>query len=238
MPIYLSASSIKDFLSCSYKYKYRRYNKTEAKETVHMKVGTIVHSLLEKGDDTSLERLIDLGKGLAKNEELEDKEVRKIEHCLRNFYKSYREILSDRDQIETFFKIPYNSDITILGKLDRILEKSIVIDWKTGKLPINLSSDPQFIIYDWAFEKLYGYRASNILAVSLENDSTKYYSRVDKYFNLLMDEIVPHIHRRITSKDFQREGRFLWRTCNNCSFLDYCNYELASRNTTERKIQN
>jgi len=236
MTTLLSASAIKDFLSCSQKYKYRRFAKQQAEETTAMLIGTIVHTVVEDYWDASLEEALDRATLLRTEAELYDaRSIEKIERNVTNFFKGIKFPLSNRDKIEKFFKVPYDPDTYIIGKFDRILEDSVVIDWKTGGLPLRIYADPQFIVYDWAFEKIYGYPASNIVGVSLDKNYSHSYRRKEPEFDLLIHEVIPSILERIENDKYAHEGRFQYmNVCKNCSFLTHCNNELASRNPVKR----
>jgi len=235
MTIFLSASAIKDFLSCSYKYKYRRFAKVKSVETTAMRIGSAVHNVLEHCWDSE-----SVGTGLYLDAlvtewNLSAVEKKRIQECLDVFYNKTSFPFSNLDKVEYNFKVPYNKDVFIVGKFDRVLEESVVIDWKTGKLPIIPSRDIQMIVYDWAFFKLYGHRASSIIDISLLDGRSVRYNRVLENEELLMKVIVPHILERIESGSYFPEGRFAFAsTCKNCTFLGHCNHELDSRNNTKR----
>ncbi len=48
MTDYISASAIKDYLTCSMRYCNRRYHKSEGIATPAMLMGSVVHDALEK----------------------------------------------------------------------------------------------------------------------------------------------------------------------------------------------
>jgi RecB family exonuclease len=236
MTTLLSASAIKDFISCSQRYKYRRYAKTKAEETTAMTIGSIVHSVVEEYWDATLEEAQERAHVLRVEAKLYDAQsTDKIERNITNFFTGVKFPLSQRDKIEKFFKVPYDPDTYIIGKFDRIVEDSVVIDWKTGGLPFRMYSDPQFVVYDWAFEKIYGYPASSIIAMSLDKNYSHTYRRKEPEFSLLMYEVIPAILERIENEKYAHEGRFQYmNVCNNCPYLKHCNNELASRNPIKR----
>lgn len=233
MTLYLSASAIKDYLSCSMRYFCRRYHKSEGVTTPAMLLGSVVHKAIEV-EWRDKDRALALAKDLAEKEDLTTDLQASAQMYVRKFFSSFASILKETDTIELDFKIKYAEDVYLIGKIDRIIhEDNVVIDWKTGKRPpspMAITSDPQFILYNWAYRKLYK-KVPLLYHASLYKGKLSRYVRSGKNEFVLFNEIIPTMVEDITKGKYVRSGLLRWNSpCRNCTYKEYCWNELASRN--------
>jgi len=230
MNLRLSASMIKDFLSCSKKAQYRLYSPEQQEPTYQMAIGTIVHEALElhwdnfdaamkfaedKVRTTNLKR----GSGI-------------VFRCLLNYFENFTYLVKDTDKVEQFFRFPYNKNVTLVGKFDRITEDGIMIDWKTGyNAPTDISNDVQFMLYDYAYTKLYGEKPKHIYYVSLQGKKIIPYEEnprlVEEFFTSVLPYVIDTLSFSIKNNYYVRTGLFGYKVCDNCSFSDMCFKELG-----------
>jgi predicted RecB family nuclease len=221
--IYLSASSISDFLACSKRYKFRIFDSDFAEKELgntRQNVGIVVHKILEDRwdhrDDVYNSKLIS-------DYKITDPALIKlIGICLNNFYRTMVPLLNYQDKSEYSFKIKYNKDVNIVGRMDRITKDGTIYDWKTSsELPTSIDSDIQFILYHWAYKQLFNKEPQNIFLVSLLKNRLVKYSINNFYYQQLMEEVVPSLIKDITNKTFYREGIYK-NICKNCAFKRIC----------------
>lgn len=227
--IQLSASMIKDFLTCSQRVYYRINYPEQAEKGMELLVGDIVHKLLEEFNKSPD---MDVNNFLAKTHpNLPDKAVDKILTCVSNYWKYFQPLLSENDVVENFFKISYSSNIVIVGRIDRVnLERGILVDWKTGnKAPTSINNDIQFILYNWAYKKLYHSNPSMIALASLGSGKLVQYFHNEDYEKYLFDAIIPKVAHAIKEGSFYKEGIFDYVSggsssisCTYCPFKRVC----------------
>ena len=226
--IKLSASSIKDYLSCPNKFYFRtvaqKGDEELAIQTPEMQAGTIVHKIIETCWNRELE-----GRktGIRMSKDLPDNMKERVDRCLNNFYKMRVLELNKYDYIERRFSIPYSSPIEyrIVGMFDRVsLKNNCMWDWKTGEEYVkNIDNDIQFIIYYNSYVNLYGKKPDALFYVSL------YYNRLIRFnykkslTDELYNEIIPSMLTSIKKELFYRKGIFdRANTCNYCSYKKIC----------------
>lgn len=241
--LYLSASAIKDYMECPRRYYYRRYFKSEAIPTEALSIGTVVHDTLETYWENR-EQAFEYANMKAMSYNISTKGVEKINQQLEKFFESFVWMLTPSDSIELEFSIPISTGCRLVGKIDRITQDRILLDWKTGSgyqiTPDKLSKDPQFIIYDWAYERLYGRRPTATYYASLGLAKLVKFDRNKQYENILMNDIIPSIAREIQSKEFNTScglptGFFKFSNpCANCVFREVCHSELANRDVAPK----
>lgn len=228
MSLYLSASAIKDYIECPQKFWYRLSKAKEAEQTLPMRLGNIIHKLLEHSDewDTLQEGLI-LASAMLDSFGLEGYDVNNLLPYLKIFNDYWRNLLSSEDLIEHNFKFPIANDVYLVGKFDRILKKSnTVLDWKTGKeTPSSLKNSIQFIIYDEAYRILYGKRPESTVYASLVKPILIPYQRSEARVSVVFDEIIPKIVHDWKYKNYARFGMFA-NKCHMCAFKNICYDEL------------
>lgn len=233
----LSASAIRDYISCPYKLKYRMLVSGEAVKTPQMILGTIVHRVIEnyKMWNTYAEGITLANHYLnEENISLPQEQINNMIEAIHNYNDSFREF-SIGAESEYEFSIPLKScGINIIGRMD-ILGKDYIVDWKvTGSMPSILHNDPQFILYDWAFEQINKIKPVKIMYVNVLRNEVATYFRNEYYFSNLFDEVIPGI---VNGKVFYPRGLYdyvraeKYRICHKCPFKQVCwsdFYELDS----------
>lgn len=220
--IYLSASSIKDFIACEMKYDFRRLKFEESAKTEPLVIGSLVHEAIEKHWDNH-DRAEQYVKNQFKLYNLTSKGKSKVLICLDNFFFNFSHLLSKEDEIEKFFKIKYSKDVIITGKIDRIISGHFVFDWKTTtKPPRDISNDAQFILYYNAYKELYKVFPSSVFYASLTTGKLIKYEENKLFTDKLYNEVIPKMIKTIRENSFVHTGLFGYNICNNCVFKDYC----------------
>lgn len=225
MSIYLSASMIDDFISCNRKVYYRIHRPDVQIENREMIIGSAVHYTLEKNWD---------------NEEMANKQIYAIlinklpndksalkhaQDCLQTFFQLFRGYVQKDDKIERRFKINYDDDVYIVGKMDRISGGNL-FDWKTTKRPPSqVSNNPQFILYNWAYERLFKSLPTGVYYASLVNGSLIKYRHDESTAKVLFDEIIPDALNAIRRGDYIHNGVFRG-ACYRCPYAGTCLPEL------------
>lgn len=221
--IYLSQSSIADFLVCSQRYKYRIYNSESADKPLgdsKQNVGTVVHKILEhawKQRDVSyihsIERMFEIE---------EPSSLKSVDVCLNNFYRTITPLLSDKDEIEFSFKIKFEKDVYIVGRMDRITEDGIIFDWKTSNaVPDSIDKNIQFILYHWAYKKIYKKNPKKIFLAALARNKLVEFNVNKQYYDELIEGVIPSLIKEVKNQIFYREGIYKG-ACNTCAFSKIC----------------
>lgn len=232
--IYLSASSIKDYLECNKRFEYRLKAKDKAETTPAMEVGTIVHSAIEsfwKDEAKAYKYLESHVKGL------QTRDVQKAVKSLDGFFKYFRDYLTHLDEAEKFFKVKYDKNVTIVGKFDRVVNAKIIFDWKTSwQYPKTISNDIQFIIYSEAFKTIYSYYPTNVYYAHLMSGKLIEYEKDDTLVGELYNEIIPNILENMDGI-YPRTGLYKG-VCKGCSFFKHCYSELGDQYELDSKESN
>lgn len=218
--IYLSASSIKDFLSCERKYWYRRFHSDQRATSIEADTGTAVHDVIETYWNNSVS-------GMSRITYYPEIDTVKASQALEIFYEKFVSLLSSKDKIEKKFSIEWTPNVKFVGTMDRITPNGIIYDWKTNKrLPVDLSSDPQFILYNYAYRVMNGRPPASVYFASLT------YGRLIKFkYNktkedILLDEIIPDMLEHIGRNKFNPTGLYRFTTCRHCFFKEHCHQAL------------
>lgn len=220
MSIYLSASSISDFIKCPRKVMYRIKKTVPQIASKEMSMGSIVHKALELGwreRDVAYAIMKDEAKkaGVAKAD------TYTMEFCLDMFFLNFRPLLKEDDLIEWSFKLPLYDDVFIVGKMDRISGGN-VFDWKTGQTANNLSYDVQCILYDWAYRKQFEKSASSICIASLKKGELIPYFRDELYVDEIFNNIIPRMIRTIKNEWWDERLGLFNHSCFRCPFKEGC----------------
>ncbi len=165
--LYLSATGIKDFLDCPKRSKYRRDKKESAVIDVHVDFGGIVHTAIEDFDtyDEALEFSLAEWETRYNTNSFMGKTTKTPKSFRKMFKGYYNEILPaiTHDGFEIAEKeimvehvAPFDSNIMLIGKFDRIQTEKIW-DWKTSMKPPDVYDlqDFQFYFYDYLFRLVY-----------------------------------------------------------------------------------
>ena len=222
MSLYLSASSIKDYLLCTKKFYYRGSKQFEFVENPSMQLGSIVHEIIEKYWDKSLEYLLTTLSNECFDKNLSEEMIEKGATSLTNFYNS-KDLwgLTKDDKIEYGFKLPMSADVFLVGKMDRITTNGILLDWKTeSSPPESIDLVPQFIIYDYAYKRLFD-RNATIYSVGIYTGTQVMYKRNNVAYNEMIQSIIPNMVENIKANRFSREGMFNSK-CYRCLYKNVC----------------
>jgi RecB family exonuclease len=223
--IRLSASLIKDYLSCYRKGFYRLYHPEEAIQTHEMARGSLVHKVIEdhwNDRDAGYKALPDLYKQFNIKRDYDF-----IDQCLNNYYKLWSTMLKEDDLTEKFFNFNINDEIEIVGRLDRVTDGK-VLDWKTSwEKPESISNDAQFILYEWAYQKMFNKDPEGLYYVHLKSGHMVKYERNESAVDILKHTIIPAIVKNIKNKNFDPTGLFGYKICDRCVFVNDCWTQLS-----------
>jgi CRISPR/Cas system-associated exonuclease Cas4 (RecB family) len=221
--LYISQSAIRDFLTCKKRYYYRLNFKKESVPTQEMFLGTLVHKLLEDFSDDhagALEEVI----RLKKVHSLSVKDGSVLSSSIQGFFDSFQHLITPDDETEKMFSVPYEKDVYLTGKFDRITPNHMIIDWKSGTyVPLTLANDVQSIIYNYAYEKLYGV-TPNVVVAYLRKNKMSTYLENEIYVDTLLNNVIPDMLESIYREEFPRTGYFT-NGCHRCSFREFCDKE-------------
>lgn len=219
MSIYLSASSIADFIQCSQKVLYRRTKPFPELKSKDMILGSILHSALEKGWNNR-ERAYSIIRSEAKAEGLLKSDVVNLEFKVDLFFLNFAHLVGPDDLIEYNFKLALYDDVFIVGKMDRISGGN-VLDWKSGKVSSRLGGDVQCIIYDYAFRNIFGKTPNSICLASLSTGDLVPYVEDKLCVREVFDNAIPNMIRTIKNNTYWRMGLFN-HACFRCPFKVGC----------------
>ena len=215
-------------MECPQKFWYRLTKSKESESTLPMRIGNIVHRLLEVSNnwETTQEGLI-LASSMLDDFDLSGYDVNKLIPYIEIFNNYWRKLTSPDDLIEHSFKFPIDTDVYLVGKFDRVLKKSnTLVDWKTNKeVPASLKNSTQFLIYDEAYRIIYGKRPESVVFASLVQPTLIPYQRNESRVSVVFDEIMPKIIHDWRHKNYARFGMFT-NKCHNCAFKTVCYDEL------------
>lgn len=215
MPLFISATSIKDFLSCEKKLFYRINFPESAVIPDNVAVGTYVHEVLEKFWDNKKSAISFLRKRTSGNV------LKSCEEIVDTFFSDFHFLCSKADKIEFKFKIAVAENVFVIGKIDRMTANG-VIDWKTsGKSLRSISKDVQFMLYHWAFETLNHRKPAYTSCVNLTTKEILSYKYDDALMRELHEFIIPSTISKIKSRQFSRVG-MLTGKCGSCLYKKRC----------------
>jgi len=221
--INISASLIRDFLDCPQKAYFRLYYPELSEVTPEQKAGSLVHKVVETC--TKREDALDLAHSMIIEQDLIGNEAH-IKECINNYFDTFFDWTDKNDIVEAKFKLDYKG-FNLVGKIDRIIKGSTLIDWKTSiKPPKDLDKDVQFIIYQEAFEKLYGFSPVSMIYASLGANKAFQVHTKSKYREFVFNNLIPKIVYILSSPAeqlFYKRGilqpNFM---CNYCGFARDC----------------
>jgi CRISPR/Cas system-associated exonuclease Cas4 (RecB family) len=223
--IYLSASSIKDFNICSQRYYYRINSHGISIKTDGMKLGSAVHKALELSWNKDKTKLFNQAvKFYLEEEGTNDIKLNdKIKTCIDNYSNYYKPLLTTKDELEKDFKFKFN-DIYIVGRIDRIIPSSgILIDWKTSfRDPWTIDDDPQFLLYKYAYYRLYNKYPNRVLYINLFSNKMMGLDDDGTNYDKLLNVDIPTMVNKISKNKFSREGLEKKNVCKSCQFREIC----------------
>jgi len=243
--IYISASSLKDFMVCKHRYAFRRMKDKSWPLTVPLVKGKVVHDAIEKletdvisEDDIADYLTRELMAGLS-TPLIEFTKWDSIAKTLDSAKKMVATYIEKRKGVilenELSFKIDTHSctgiPFRLVGRIDQIVERSkgiCVVDLKTSRLlptEFEIKGDYQFTVYAFAYESLYGKPPAALYNFHLASGKYIEYKRTEKD----MDELVVLLDLMVTELDY-RVGEGAWEEynkskgwhCNRCSYRYEC----------------
>jgi CRISPR/Cas system-associated exonuclease Cas4 (RecB family) len=222
MSINISASLIRDYLSCPTKVFYRINHPETSIQSKEMLLGEIVHKAIETSWDfpeLAKEYVTRLSRSKLPGDW--DSELFATT-CIKNYWEIFRGMLSENDQIEKFFKIEFSEGVYIVGKMDRVTSDGLVIDWKTNrKTPKSITYDPQFILYHWAYTKLFNKQPKGVYYASLTDGSILRLSPDTPHYKSLFEDLIPSIISDIKNQNLPKTGIFTG-ACYRCPYKEAC----------------
>lgn len=225
MPIHISASLIDDYLACNRRAYYRINRPDLSIQNDEMVIGDIVHKSIEKFWDDK-ERAItfaDVELGMRLPNSITAKMF--TNNCIETFFSNFKQYLSNDDFVEKKFRIPFGNDVYIVGKMDRISNNS-VFDWKTARKPLSdISKSVQFILYNWAYKKLFNKSPAGVYYAALVTGDLVMYKYDAVVESVLIDELIPELVSAIRNKDYVPNGIFR-KSCFRCSYSESCLKEI------------
>lgn len=221
MSIYISASLLNDYIACNRKVYYRTKHSELAVQNEEMVMGEIVHYAIEKywNDEVGGRDYIakDVSTRLPGNKSATDFSL----NCFSVFNDRFRQYLTTDDQIEFKFKIQIDNGVFVVGKMDRVSSKK-VFDWKTErKPPVSINNSIQFILYNWAYKKTFGYFPMGVYYASLISGNLIRYNVNELSEKTLFSDIIPDAINDIKKGNYSRNGVFR-KACFRCSYSDTC----------------
>lgn len=218
--IRVSASSISDYLSCSQRLFFRLYSPEDSVSTPDMLVGTIVHEAIDKFG-TSVYQGIDFAEAKIKEAGLPLKYRNKALQSLSVYYNTFSNSVTDFDYVEYKFNLPIGDGVNLVGKIDRIVDGTIY-DWKTStRVPNSIDRDIQFIIYNYAFKRLFKKAPDAVYFASLITGEKVKFHENKEYTDLLFKDIIPKMVNTIKGEWYAKEGKFTGK-CFSCTYRSIC----------------
>lgn len=191
-----------------------------------MVIGEIVHFAIEKFWDDYIGGLSYIEKQMSlrladTSGAIPAKDMNYAQTCFTTYWYKFRDYLTDSDVIEYKFKVPYDSNVFIVGKMDRVANGNI-FDWKTARNPPkNISGSIQFLLYNWAYRKIYDKQPSGVYYAALSTGALVKLKPDQFLEDILINDLIPNAVRVIKSKDFVRNGIFN-KSCYRCTYSQSC----------------
>lgn len=220
MTVYLSSSSIVDFVKCPKKVLYRIKKPFKPLTLKEMVIGEVAHKAIELGW-----RSKDVAYSVIKDEvrkrDLSLSDATNLQFFIDIFFLNFRGRLDDRDLIEYSFKLNLYDDVFLVGKIDRISGGNI-FDWKTTARPSKRSdNDIQCMIYDYAYRNIFKEPAKSINVVYLSKGTLVPYMRNSLYESEVFENIIPRMIKTIRNNSYERLGIFN-HSCFRCPYKVGC----------------
>lgn len=220
MTINVSASALKDFLSCSRKVHYRIFEPGVSIPTREMLMGSITHKVLEKAWDDKT-RAVGMIDTLCRKESIDEIGRNSVLHFVHTYFDKFSPLVTKDDKIEKRFKVKLWDDVYLVGVFDRI-SRGLVIDWKTdANPPKKIDNHVQFIIYNIAYEMVYEQEPVGIYLAALKDGSLVKYRESLLYKEVILNELIPDYVEVVRKRNFVREGIFNG-ACFRCPYKEPC----------------
>lgn len=222
---------LEDYVSCNRKVYYRLNRSEQQIQNREMIIGEIVHFAIEKFWDDYNNGLSYIEKEMSirlsdSDGTLPTRELNYAQTCFTTYWYKFRDYLTPNDVIEYKFKVPYDSNVFIVGKIDRISNGNI-FDWKTARNPPkNISGNIQFLLYNWAYRKLYDKQPNGVYYAALSTGALIKLKPEPFLEDIVINDLIPNAVRTVKSKDFIRSGMFN-KSCFRCTYSQSCLKELS-----------
>jgi CRISPR/Cas system-associated exonuclease Cas4 (RecB family) len=234
--IKLSATLIKDILSCSKKGWYRINKPDLAAPSRKMALGSVVHSVLEthwRNENAAFKQAGNLSVGY------DEEFLFEVEEYTSKFFSTFKDLCTETDLIEYSFNgVSLGSGVELVGKIDRCnTESGIVLDWKTSsKTPPSIDTDIQFILYEYAYTSMFGKKPNFVALANLGSGKLVKLEYNELAQAELFDRIIPKVVGIIKTGNYTRDGMYgvgylnkkpvESSVCSFCSFKSHCLYGL------------
>lgn len=241
--IHVSASSLKDYLACNYRYSFRRMKGQEWPLTTPLVKGSVIHEAIELYERGELEEdavedwamqafLQQISNNNVEFTKWDDitKLIKSVKVLVATYFKYKRGVVVES---ELPFQIPMFSqqgvEFKLVGKIDQIVELDegiCVVDLKTGReLPseFEIQGDYQFTVYALAYDCLYGTPPAGVYNFQLNHGKYVKYERTQQHIDeltVVLDKMVNHIDSIGGSWHDYHKSRG-WH-CNRCMYRYAC----------------
>ncbi|OGS22084.1 MAG: hypothetical protein A2252_02690 [Elusimicrobia bacterium RIFOXYA2_FULL_39_19] len=240
--IWVSYTQLKLFEQCPKAYKYRYVEKLPSKVKPVLLMANSVHAALkdffliadtEQRTKPVLEDLLrkawrsSSDRKKAFKTTLEEKTYGEKAIAMLGSFFDKHDIKAKPAALEEFYKVPYDANITLCGKVDRIDTSAdgslIIIDYKTGKPPADkdefLNTDYQLGMYGILVRKKMLTKIEKIMYIYLENYQELSLSPTVEYLENVYDKVINAAKVILAEKEFlPKPGSF----CRICDFTDQC----------------
>jgi CRISPR/Cas system-associated exonuclease Cas4 (RecB family) len=226
--IYLSASSIKDYLICPKRVFYRIHGgKEEYITTPEQKAGILVHNIIEKNTSMGEKKALSIATAEMNKQGLLSQKKRII-GCLENYFQLFGSTFIGPTKNELSFNFKYKGDVCLVGRIDRVFKENLY-DWKTSSsIPSDLSMDIQFTMYYLAYKHIYKSEPKGMFYVSLPEPTIIEYVPKKAYITRFENEIIPYVANGIRNNIYPSIG--IWnKSCFRCGNAVECLSGLGDR---------
>ena len=236
----VSASKIKVYRTCArqfqYKYKMARAERPEDHKNVAALLGTALHKAIElyykeqKSPTATFQSV--MTNTLDEWEEAQFK-INALDYFPRamkvgkDILKTFNWDQFNPMELEYEFTLPFpsveNPLVNMTGLIDLLDMSGMVVDHKSASTAPNLediANDPQFLLYAWAYEQIYGYKPYKVIWNHLRTGKL-YEADVAHNYEFKMERLTEDIEAMINATHFPR--RQMDDTCKKrCSFYTLC----------------
>ena len=222
MSIHISASLLVDYIQCN-KRTFFRINAPESSvSSKESKIGVAIHRVIEEHPDNKSLGTAMLSNLLGSIEGIEDADTRFGLLCIENYYTRFSPLLDSGSALsEKFFKIKLEPDVFLVGRIDRI-SNGIIYDWKSKRVPPKkLVDDIQFLIYEYAYRKIYGKKALYSVFGALATGEHIVHRSTELGKSTLFEELIPAVIANIKRGTLPKTGLFSG-SCFRCQYKGTC----------------
>lgn len=232
----MSATGVKDHLSCAYRLELRRTQPESAIVNDHAIFGGIVHEAIEKYDNykTGLDFCLTEWDRLKNDIRFmpgEKKPPKSFRKMLKGYYDGILPEINpdgfEKPEVEYKFKIPWRKDeVMLVGKMDRIQEGK-VYDWKTSMKPPDKYDlrDFQFSFYYIAYEMIYGHYPRMFYGYLYGGSVWPIDITDEMRYNTI--KLIDRVADELLEED--EALRTIGYQCRSCFYRDACHNELDNR---------